>query len=74
MILLWKDPKGKTVTSIKKAGTPPQNFNSSAKEAQKIATLEKSITEKDMIIAQLKEEINTLKGVCLITINLGTVI
>ena len=70
MVLLWKDPKGKTVTMIKKVGTPPPpNSNSSTKEAQKIATLEKSITEKDMIIAQLKEEINTLKGVCLITIN-----
>ena len=50
---------------IKKPGTlpPDSNSNSSAKEAQKMATLEKSITEKDVVIAQLKEEINALKEV-----------
>ena len=63
MVLLWKDPKGRSVSTIKKPGTLPSDSNASAKEAQKIATLEKSITEKDVIIAQLKEEINTLKEV-----------
>ena len=70
MVLLWKDPEGKTVTSIKKGGTPPPiNSNSSGKEAQKIATLEKSLSDRDNIIAQLKVEINALKQVRYIAIN-----
>jgi hypothetical protein len=64
MVLLWKDPEGRSASTIKKPGSLPSDPNSSAKEAQKIATLEKSITEKDMIITQLKDEINTLKEVC----------
>ena len=64
MVLLWKDPQGRrSVSTIKKPGTLPSDSNSSAKDAQKIATLEKSITEKDAVIAQLKEEINALKEV-----------
>ena len=64
MVLLWKDPKGRrSVSTIKKPGTLPSDSNSSAKDAEKIATLEKSITEKDAIIAQLREEVNTLKEV-----------
>lgn len=70
-MLLWKDPEGKKVSTIKKAGSlPPPNSNSSAKEAEKIASLEKSIVEKDLEIAQLKDEINTLKGVGLVNIEI----
>ena len=64
MVLLWKDPQGRrSVSTIKKPGSLPPNSNSSAKEAQKIANLEKLIAE-DNIIAQLKEVIRTLKEVC----------
>ena len=65
MVLQWKDPQGRrSVSTIKKPGSLPPNSNSSAKEAQKIANLEKLIAEKDNIIAQLKEVIRTLKEVC----------
>ena len=55
---------GALYSMIKKPGSLPPKSNSSAKEAQKIANLEKSIAEKDNIIAQLKEVIRTLKEVC----------
>ena len=65
MVLLWKDPQGRrSVSTIKKPGSLPPDSNSSAKEVQKIANLEKSIAEKDNIIAQLKEEVRALKEVC----------
>ena len=65
MVLLWKDPQGRrSVSTIKKPGSLPPNSNSSAKEARKIANLEKSIVEKDNIIVQLKEVIRTLKLIC----------
>ena len=60
MVLLWKDPEGKTVTTIKKAGALPPKSDSSVKE---IKTLEKTIIEKDLVIVQLRDEITTLKGV-----------
>lgn len=67
MVLLWKDPEGKTVATIKKGSLPPPNSNSSAKDTEKIISLEKSIIDKDLMIAQLKNEIKTLKGVGLVT-------
>lgn len=61
MVLLWKDPSGERATSIKKSahGSPPPKSNS--KEAEKIATLEKVISEKDLEIAKLKDQLDTLK-------------
>ena len=60
MILLWKDPDGKTVTTASNHQTPlPSTMN----KDMKIASLERHIGEKDNMIAQLNQEINLLKGV-----------
>ena len=60
MILLWKDPEGKTVTTASNAQTPsPSTVN----KDMKIASLERNIGEKETVIAKLKEEINLLKRV-----------
>ena len=61
MVLLWRDPEGKNIVStMKNNSTPTQNND---KDLQRITSLEKSIKEKDGIIANLKDEIITLKEV-----------
>ena len=59
MILLWRDPEGKTVTTASNRTPLPSTMN----KDMKIASLERHIGEKDNIIAQLNQEINLLKVV-----------
>lgn len=64
MVLLWKDPEGETVTTVH--SNQQAQRNSCKKESIKIVSLEKTISQKDSLIAQLRDEISLLKGVSLI--------
>ena len=61
MVLLWRDPEGDTVTTVPSNGHAPQK--SCKKESLRIVSLEKTIAQKDSLIAQLRDEIGLLKGV-----------
>lgn len=61
MVLLWKDPEGKSIIT---ASTKSQAYAANSKDMQKIATLEKKISERDNVIVLLKDEISMLKGSC----------
>ncbi len=59
MVLLWRDPKGEKVTSVHSVMETMEN--------SEMATLQKTISQKDDLIAQLKDEISSLKRVTLIS-------
>ena len=59
MVLLWRDPKGEKVTSVHSVMETVEN--------SEMATLQKTISQKDDLIAQLKDEISSLKRVTLIS-------
>ncbi len=61
MVLLWKLPEGETVATVY-SNTQAQH-NSCNKESIRIGSLEKTISQKDGLIAQLRDEISLLKGV-----------
>ena len=61
MVLLWRDPEGETVSTIPSNGHAKQK--SCKKESLRIVSLEKTISQKDSLIAQLRDEISLLKGV-----------
>ena len=63
MVLLWKDPEGETVTTVPSNGHLQAQQKSCKKESLRIVSLEKTISQKDGLIAQLREEISVLKGV-----------
>ena len=58
MVLLWRDPKGETVTSV--------HTVTEAVQSSEMAKLQMTISQKDDLIAQLKDEISSLKWVTLI--------
>ena len=66
MVLLWKDPEGETVATVH-SNTQAQH-NSCHKESIRIGSLEKMISQKDDLIAQLRDEISLLKGVSMLLI------
>ena len=55
MVLLWRDPKGETVTSVHTVTETEQSFE--------MAKLQMTISQKDGLIAQLKDELSLLKRV-----------
>ena len=61
MVLLWKDPEGKKVTTVNNKDAPTPN--SVDKDMKKIVSLEKNIGERDDIIAKLKDELSELRKV-----------
>ena len=61
MVLLWRDPEGETVTTVP-SNTQAQQ-KSCKKESLRIVSLEKMVSQKDSLIAQLRDEISLLKGV-----------
>ena len=61
MVLLWRDPKGETVTSV--------HTVTEAVQSSEMAKLQMTISQKDDLIAQLKDEISLLKWVTLIYYN-----
>lgn len=63
MVLLWRDPEGETVTTVPSNGQLQAQQKSCKKESLRIVSLEKIISQKDSLIAQLRDEISLLKGV-----------
>ena len=61
MVLLWKDPEGDSVTTVHSNGQVQRH--SCKKESLRIVSLEKVISQKDGLIAQLRDEISALKEV-----------
>ena len=62
MVLLWKDPEGKSVSTMNNS-PPPAQKSMDGLEIQRIASLEKTLNEKDGMIIKLRDEIQTLKEV-----------
>ena len=63
MVLLWRDPDGKSITSTVNNNQLGMQKSCDDIEIQRIASLEKNVSEKDNVIAKLRGEINALKGV-----------
>lgn len=63
MVLLWKDPEGKTISTLTHTKSQNQKPTPNVNDMNKIASLENAITEKDSTIVRLKGEINALKSV-----------
>ena len=63
MVLLWKDPEGKSISSFNTVAVSgkPQGYGDNSKDVQKIATLEKTICERDTTIVLLRDQITRLK-------------
>lgn len=63
MILLWRDPEGKSINSFNTVTVPGKSlaYGDSSKDMQKIATLEKTICERDNTIVFLKDQITMLR-------------
>ena len=57
MVLLWRDPEGGKVTSVHSV--------TGSQQSSEMAMLQKTISQKDDEIAQLKNEISLLKEVTL---------
>ena len=69
MVLLWRDPEGKRATQTTVTVTRSQTSCDKDLQLEKmIATLEKTVSEKDSAIMELKDEIKILKGVGLMHI------
>ena len=67
MILLWKDPEGKTISTL--TNKSQMNAATPGTEVKKIASLEKALCERDNTIVQLKQEVNVLKGIHQVSTN-----
>ncbi len=61
MVLLWRDPKGEKVTSV-------HSVTETLQSSDIMVTLQKTISQKDDLIAHLKDEISLLKMVTTISI------
>ena len=57
MVLLWRDPEGEKITSVHSVTDSQQN--------SEMAMLQKTISQKDDEIAQLRNEISLLREVTL---------
>ena len=61
MVLLWRDPEGKSISSFNTVSCKSVAYGDNSKDVQKIATLQKTICERDTTIVRLKDQITMLR-------------